>query len=133
MDRSTRKLHTRIAIPAGAAVLFSIGAFALPMITAPDYTAPGIFSEFRFASWGLLTGLLVVAGAAALAAFSRPQRAAGLLFGAAAVVGVHLLEAPMTGDRVADAAAGQGTWLALACLLAMVAAAVMASRVGVRV
>lgn len=126
VDRSELTLHTRIAIPAGAAILFSVGAFALPMITAPDYTAPGIFSEFRFASWGLLVGLLVVAGAAALAAFARPRRAAGLLFGAAAVVGVHLLEAPMTGDRVAAAAAGQGTWLSLACLLALVAAAVLA-------
>lgn len=126
VDRTERALHTRIAIPAGAAILFAVGAFALPMITAPDYTAPGIFSEFRFASWGLLIGFLVVAGAAAVAAFARPRRAAGLLFGAAAVVGVHLLEAPMTGDRVADAAAGQGTWLSLACLLALVAAAVMA-------
>lgn len=126
VDRTERKLNTRIAIPAGAAVLFSVGAFALPMITAPDFAAPGIFSEFRLASWGLLIGFLVVAGAAAVAAFARPRRAAALLFGAAAVVGVHLLELPMTGDRVAGAAAGQGTWLSLACLLALVAAAAMA-------
>jgi len=49
-----------------------------------------------------------------------------LLFGAAAVVGAHLLELPMTGDRVADASAGQGTWLSLACLVALVAGAVTA-------
>ncbi|MFC4853350.1 hypothetical protein [Actinophytocola glycyrrhizae] len=126
VDVSERKLHTRVAIPAGAAVLFAVGAFAAPMIVATDFTAPGIFSEFRLASWGLLTGLAVVAGAAAVAAFARPARAAGLLFGAAAVVGVHLLELPMTGDRVADASAGQGTWLALACLVALVAGAVTA-------
>ena len=126
VDLTERTLNTRIAVPAGAAILLGVGAFALPMIVADDFTAPGIFSEFRLASWGLLIGFAVVAGAAALAAFARPVRAAGLLFGAAAVVGVHLLELPMTGDRVADASAGQGTWLSLACLVALVAGAVMA-------
>ncbi|MFI7679726.1 hypothetical protein [Actinophytocola sp. NPDC049390] len=126
VDLTERTLHTRIAIPAGAAVLLAVGAFAAPMIAAPDYTAPGIFSEFRFASWGLLIGFAAVAGAAAVAAFSRPRRAAALLLGGAAVVGVHLLELPMTGDRAEGATAGQGTWLSLACLVALVAAAVMA-------
>ncbi|MBE1477405.1 hypothetical protein [Actinophytocola algeriensis] len=126
VDLSERKLHTRVAIPVGAAILLAVGAFAAPMIVAPEFTAPGIFSEFRLASWGLLIGFAVVAGAAAVAAFSRPVRAAGLLFGGAVVVGVHLLELPMTGDRVADASAGQGTWLSLACLVALVAGAVAA-------
>ncbi|WP_459707161.1 hypothetical protein [Actinophytocola sp. KF-1] len=126
VDLTERTLHTRIAIPAGAAVLLAVGAFAAPMISAPDFTAPGIVTEFRLASWGLLIGLAVVAGAAAVAAFSRPHRAAALLFGGAAVVGVHLLELPMTGDRAEGATAGQGTWLSLACLLALVVAAVTA-------
>ncbi len=126
VDLTERTLHTRIAIPAGAAVLFAVGAFAAPMITAPGFTAPGIFTDFRLASGGLLIGLAVVAGAAAVAAFSRPVRAAALLLGGAAVVGVHLLELPMTGDRAEGATAGQGTWLALACLVALVAAAVTA-------
>jgi len=126
VDVSERNLHHRVAIPVGAATLFAIGAFASPMIVAPDFTAPGIFSEFRLASWGLLIGLAVVVCAAAIAAFARPARAAGLLFGAAAVVGVHLLELPMTGDRVADASAGLGTWLSLACLVALVVSAVLA-------
>jgi hypothetical protein len=126
VDLTERKLHVRVAVPAGAAILFAIGAFALPMIVADDFTAPGIFTEFRLASWGLLIGFVVVAGAAAVAAFARPARAAALLFGGAVVVGVHLLELPMTGDRVADASAGQGTWLSLACLVALVAGAVLA-------
>ncbi|MDQ3788222.1 MAG: hypothetical protein M3422_13400 [Actinomycetota bacterium] len=126
VDLTARTLHTRTAIPAAAAILFAVGAFALPMIAAPDFTAPGIFSEFRLASWGLLIGLTVVAGAAAVAAYSRPHRAAALLFGGAAVVGVHLLELPMTGDRADGATAGAGTWLSLACLVALVVAAVVA-------
>jgi hypothetical protein len=126
VDLSERKLNTRVAIPVGAAILLAVGAFAFPMIVAPDFAAPGIFSEFRLASWGLLIGFAAVAGAAAVAAFARPKRAAALLFGGAVVVGVHLLELPMTGDRVADAAAGQGTWLSLACLVALVAGAMTA-------
>jgi hypothetical protein len=126
VDLTERTLHTRIAIPLGAAVLFAVGAFGLPMIEAPDFTAPGIWSEFRLASWGLLIGFVVVAAASVVAVMARPARAAALLFGAAAVVGVHLLELPMTGGRVPDAAAGPGTWLSLACLLALVVAAVLA-------
>ena len=126
IDLSERTLHTRIAIPLGAAVLFAVGAFGLPMIEAPDFTAPGIWTEFRLASWGLLVGFAVVVVAAVIAAMARPARAAALLFGAAAVVGVHLLELPMTGDRVTDASAGPGTWLSLACVVALLVAAALA-------
>jgi hypothetical protein len=127
IDLSERTLHTRLAIPLGAAVLFAVGAFALPMIEAPDFTAPGIWTEFRLASWGLLIGFAVVAAAAVIAAMARPVRAAALLFGAATVVGVHLLELPMTGARVTGASAGPGTWLAVACLLALLVAAALAA------
>lgn len=126
VDVSERRLRTRIAVPAGGAILLAAGAFGSPMIVATDFAAPGIWSEFRLASWGLLVAFVVVAGAAAIAAFARPARGAALLLGAAAVVGVHLLELPMTGDRVPGASAGQGTWLSLACLVALVVAAVAA-------
>jgi hypothetical protein len=126
VDLSKRVFHGRYAIPTGGAVLFAIGAFASPMIKASDYTAPGIVTDFRLASWGLLIGLLVVVGAAGIAAVARPARAAALLFGAAIVVGVHVLELPMTGGRATDAQAGSGTWLSLACLVALVVAAVAA-------
>lgn len=126
VDLTNRKLHSRYAIPAGGAVLFGIGAFGSPMIKAPDFTAPGIWSDFRLASWGLLIGLVVVVAAAGIAAVARPARAAALLLGAAVVVGIHLLELPMTGDRAPDATAGTGTWLSLACLVALLVAAVAA-------
>jgi hypothetical protein len=126
VDLTNRTLHSRYAIPAGGAVLFAIGAFGSPMIKAADFTAPGIWTDFRLASWGLLIGLVVVAAAAGIAALARPARAAALLLGAAAVVGIHLLELPMTGARASDAHAGTGTWLSLACLVALVAAAVAA-------
>jgi hypothetical protein len=125
-DLSKWTLHTRYAIPAGGAVLFAIGAFTSPMIKATGYTPAGILTEFRLASWGLLIGLVVVVGAAVLAAFARPARAAALLLGAAVVAGIHVLELPLTGGRVAGAGAGGGTWLTLACLVALVIAAVAA-------
>ncbi|TDV41374.1 hypothetical protein [Actinophytocola oryzae] len=126
VDLSKRTMHLRYGLPAGGAVLFALGAFTSPMIKAAGYKSPGILSDFRLASWGLLIGLLVVLGAAVLAAFSRPARAAALLLGAAVVVGIHLLELPMTGGRAADSQAGAGTWLTLACLVALVVAAVAA-------
>jgi hypothetical protein len=127
VDLSRRVFHTRYAVPAGGAALFAIGAFASPMITAPGFTAPGIWTEFRLTSWGLLIGLVVVVAAAVIAALARPARAAALLLGAAIVVGVHLLEYPMTSDRAADAQVGSGTWLSLACLVALVVAALAAA------
>jgi hypothetical protein len=126
VDLTKRVLNSRYGIPAGGAALFAIGAFGSPMITAPDFTAPGIWTDFRLASWGLLIGLVVVAAAAAIAALARPARAAALLLGAAVVVGVHLLELPMTGDRAPDAHAGTGTWLSIACLVALLVAAIAA-------
>jgi hypothetical protein len=126
VDLSKRTLHIRYGVPAGGAVLFAIGAFTSPMLKADGYTAPGILTEFRLASWGLLIGLVVVVAAAAIAALARPVRAAPLLLGAATVAGVHVLQFPMTSGRVAGAEVGSGTWLALACLVALIAAAIAA-------
>jgi hypothetical protein len=123
VDLTERTTHLSVAAPAGAAILFSIGAFGFPMITAPDFVAPGIWSDFRLASWGLVIAMVVVIAAGVLAAVSRPARASALLLGAAAVVGVHALEFPMTSDRVEGAGAGSGTWLALAACLAFLVAA----------
>jgi hypothetical protein len=58
-----------------------------------------------------------------LATVARPHRATALLVGAAAVVGVHALEFPMTSDRTNDAAVGSGTWFAIAACVAFLAAA----------
>lgn len=125
VDLTERTTHMSVAAPAGAAILFSVGAFGFPMITAPDFVAPGIWSEFRLASWGLLIAMVVVIAAGVLATVARPARAAALLLGAAAVVAVHALELPMTSDRAEGAAAGSGTWLAIvACLAFLVAAGV---------
>jgi hypothetical protein len=125
VDLTERRMHVPVALPAGAAVLFGIGAFGFPMITAPDFVAPGIWSDFRLASWGLLIAMAVVIAAGLIATVARPHRATALLLGAAAVVGVHALELPMTSDRARAAAAGSGTWLAIvACLAFLIAAGV---------
>lgn len=126
VDLTERRLHIRIVVPLVAVVLLAVGAFGLPMITAPDFVAPGIWTEFRLGSWGLLVALAVVLVAAVIASMARPARAAALLLGAATVVGIHLLELPMTGDRAAGATAGAGTWLSLACAVALIVSAVVA-------
>ncbi|HEU5471583.1 MAG TPA: hypothetical protein VFV67_13095 [Actinophytocola sp.] len=126
LDLTERGVNIAVAVPGTAAVLFAFGAFGLPAIRAPEFVAPGIWSEFRLSSWGLLLGLVVVIAVAVLAPVSRPSRAAALLLGAAVVVGVHLLEFPLTSGRVEQAVAAQGTWLSAAALVALVVAAVVA-------
>jgi hypothetical protein len=127
VDLTERGANLAVIVPAAAAVLLAIGAFGLPAVRAPDFVAPGIWSEFRLASWGLLVALVVVIVVAVLAPGSRPAQAASLLLGAAALVGIHLLELPLTGARAANATAGQGTWLSVACAAALVAAAIAAT------
>ncbi|WP_460398585.1 hypothetical protein [Actinophytocola sediminis] len=127
VDLTDRTVYLPVAAPVAAAILFSVGAFGFPMITAPDLVAPGIWTNFRLASWGLLLAMVVVICAGVLAARSRPARAAALLLGAAVVVGVHALEFPLTGDRAEEAGAASGTWLSIACCLAFLVAAGIAA------
>ncbi|MFL6143932.1 MAG: hypothetical protein ACJ72N_18970 [Labedaea sp.] len=126
VDLTERGVNRAVLIPAVAAMVLALGAFALPAVKAADFVAPGLYTQFRLASWGLVLGLVVVIAAGALAPVSRPARAAALLFGATGVVGVHLLEFPLTKDRADDAVVGPGTWLSLACVAALVVAAVVA-------
>jgi hypothetical protein len=126
VDLNDRQTNIMLAAPLAAAALFAIGAFGLPTMRATDFVAPGIWANFRLASWGLLLAVLAVIVAAGVAARSRPSRGAVLLFGAAAVVGVHALEFPLTAARAEGSQAGPGTWLSLACITALVISAFVA-------
>lgn len=129
-DRTGAALNLPVAVPSWVAALLSVGAFGFPMIDAPDFVAPGIWSDFRVGSWGLLVAVVVVTAACLFAVGARPARAVALLLGAVVVVGVHLLELPLTGDRTAQAAPGLGMWLSLACVAALLLAAAMAVLTG---
>lgn len=129
-DVDLTELSARRAVlgPAVLAGVLAVGAFSLPVVTAPDYTAPGVFTDFGITSWGLLAALVSVLVAVVLAPVCRGSRAAALLCGAAAVVGVRALELPLTGDRAAGAAPGLGLWFCLACLVTLLATALVAAR-----
>jgi hypothetical protein len=129
VDLTERNVNIMLAAPVAAAGLFAIGAFGLPTMRAPEFVAPGLWSNFRLASWGLLIAVLVVLVIAVLATRSRPSRAVALLLGAAALVGVHALEMPLTAERVRGATVGPGTWLSLACIAALVISALVAATV----
>lgn len=108
--------------------LFAVGAFALPVLRAPDFAAVGLF-DLRVGSWGLIATLLAVLAAAGLSLVARPPRAAALLLGAALVIAVRVLEYPLTSGRVAGAAPAAGLWLAAASAVALlIGAAVSGSR-----
>jgi hypothetical protein len=116
----------RVLVPGAIAAVLAIGAFGLPVLTATGYTGPGVWSNFTFASWGLVLALIVVIAAALLAPSCRPQRATALLAGAAGVVVVRVLALPLNKAMVAHPTAGPGFYLALACLVALIVAAVLA-------
>lgn len=115
-----------VLTPVVAAGVLAVAAFGLPVFSAPGYTAAGLWSNFDTPSWGLLTALVIVLGAAALALRSRPRPAAALLVGAALLAGLHAAELPLVGGSVAGAQAATGFWVALASAVAFLVAAVMA-------
>ncbi|GGM58868.1 hypothetical protein GCM10012275_32620 [Longimycelium tulufanense] len=123
VDITALSVDPKVAWTAGVAVVLAAGAFGLPAVAGPDYVSAGLVTQFRTSSWGLLAGLVAVAAACVVAARSRPVRGAALLLGAAALVGVRLLELPLTAGRVAGAGPAGGVWFGIACLVALLAAA----------
>ena len=123
VDLTEVRWRPMVLAPSIAAALLAVGAFGFPMLQANGFTPPGLWSDFRFASWGLLFGLLGVIAAAVLAAVCRPQRGAALLLGAAGVVLVRLLSLPLNHTIAPGVTAGRGLFVAIVCLVALVVAA----------
>ncbi|MFR9731481.1 hypothetical protein ACL03H_19820 [Saccharopolyspora sp. MS10] len=130
VDLTERDWRPVVAVPAGISALLGLAAVLLPVLTAPDYTAPGVFTRFGTASWGLIGAGLAVLIAAVLATRSRPERAVALLGGAALVMAVRALEFPLTADRAEGAAPGPGLWCAIAASVALLITAALAARRG---
>ncbi|MGH3436279.1 MAG: hypothetical protein ACRDRN_07400 [Sciscionella sp.] len=118
VDVSERACRLPVLLLALSGTALAVAGFGLPMLRATGYSAAGLWSHFRFASWGLVLALVAVALAAVIAGFARPARGAGLLVGAAAVLGMHCLKVPLTPTRALPASAGPGL---LPCLLGVVA------------
>lgn len=125
-DAGADDASASLLTPLAAAAVLAVGAFGLPTFTAPSYVAPGLWSNFETTSWGIVAAVVTVLGAAALALWSRPRPAAGLLAGAAVVVALRAAEWPAVGGSVDGSSAGIGFWLSLACVLALLLSAVLA-------
>jgi hypothetical protein len=123
VDLTERRSSPVLLAVASLGALLAVAALVFPTFTAPGYSAPSLSAELSIGWWGLALSALAVAGAALLAAFSRPARAVALLLGGALVIGIHLLELPLTSARVRDFSPTAGTWLGLAALLALLVAA----------
>jgi hypothetical protein len=117
----------RVLTPVVAGGVLAVAAFGLPVFSVPGYVAPGLWSNFDTPSWGLLTTVVVVLGAAGLALRSRPKPAAALLTGAALLTALHAAELPLVGGALGDASPATGFWVALAAVAALLAAAVMSA------
>ncbi|MGH3520344.1 MAG: hypothetical protein ACRDQ7_23765 [Haloechinothrix sp.] len=126
-DLAERSSDPRLRVVAAVSAVLAIGAFGASTIDAPEFVGSGLWHDFGVPFWGLLAALLVVLGVLALAPRCRPARATALLTGAVGVVGVRALELPLVGGRVADSAAGVGSWLAFACLLSVAVGAALSA------
>ncbi|MEU6129303.1 hypothetical protein ABZ805_09040 [Saccharopolyspora sp. NPDC047091] len=127
-DLAERSWRPAVAVPAAVAALLGLAAVLLPVLAAPDYTAPGVFTRFSTSSWGLIGAGVAVLVAAVLAVRSRPPRAAALLVGAALVMAVRALEFPLTAGRAEGAVPGPGLWCAIAAAVVLLVAAALAAR-----
>ncbi|WP_277670236.1 hypothetical protein [Saccharomonospora viridis] len=116
----------RMLIPLTAAAVLAIAAFGTPLVTAPEYVEPGLWSDVGTPTWGLAAAVLVIVGACVLATRSRPARAAALLAGVACVVGLRAATAPLVGGEIDGSAAGLGLWFSLAALAALAGAGAVA-------
>ncbi|GAA2808231.1 hypothetical protein [Saccharopolyspora taberi] len=119
--------RTVLALSAVAGVLGAL-SLVLPVIVAPGYTPPGVFSDFSTTSWGLVAALTAVIGAALLAPRCRPARASALLCGGGVVVAVRVLELPLTAARAEGSGPGLGLWAGIAALVMFACTAVVAAR-----
>ncbi|HEY3607775.1 MAG TPA: hypothetical protein VGL06_09770 [Pseudonocardiaceae bacterium] len=126
VDLTELSWRPRVLVPAVVAAALAVGAFGLPVLQAAGFRPPGIWSDFRFASWGLVFSLAAVLAAALLAPICRPARAVGLLIGAAGLVLVRLLSLPLDRSMAPGTSAGPGLPIAVACLVALLVAAGMA-------
>ncbi|MDI2028919.1 hypothetical protein QFW96_09870 [Saccharopolyspora sp. TS4A08] len=126
VDLTEMAMRRLVLIPSLVALVLGAGAFSLPVLTAPDYSAPGVFTDFGTTSWGLVLALAAVVGATALAPMCRPGPAAALLFGAALLVAVRALEFPLTAGRLTGAAPGLGLWCAIGCAVVLLGTALAA-------
>jgi hypothetical protein len=126
VDLTELSWRPQVLVPAVVAAALAVGAFGLPVLQAAGFRPPGIWSDFRFASWGLVFSLVAVLAAALLAPICRPARAVGLLLGAAGLVLVRLLSLPLDRSMAPGTSAGPGLLIAVACLVALLVAAGMA-------
>ena len=123
---AARPADRPLLLAVGLVVVLAVPAFVLPVATGPGYRAGAIDPASGLTAWGLVTGLVAVVLAAAVAPRCRPVRGAALLVGAGLVVAVRLAELPLVAARVDGMAAAPGTWASLACLVALVAAVAVA-------
>ncbi|WP_253829625.1 hypothetical protein [Prauserella aidingensis] len=107
--------------------VLTVVAFGLPVFTAPDYVAAGLWARFGTPSWGLLAGTAVVLGGLVLAARSRRAPAVGVLCGAGVVLALHAASFPLSRGEIAGASAGAGFWCAFAAVVVVLVAAMAAA------
>lgn len=128
VDLSLRVARPTVFWPTLLGVALAVAGFGLPVERAAHYTPPGLWSNFRFSSWGMVVVLVALCGAAVVAAYARPTRGAALLLGGAAVLAVRCAELPLTTGRAAGTTVAAGEYFSLAAVIVLLLAAGLAVR-----
>jgi hypothetical protein len=117
------------AASAAAASALTVPAFWLPLVDGVGWGATGVLQPpFGLASWGLLAGFLVTAGALLISPRCRAARAVALLGGVATVLVVRLVWLVAGGDGLSVGGPGEGAWASGLCLLLVMVTLVVALR-----
>lgn len=107
--------------------VLAVAAFGLPVFTASDYVAAGLWTRFGSPSWGLLAAAVVTVGALVLSARCRQAPAVGLLCGVGVVLALHAASFPLSRGEIEGVSAGPGFWFAFAAVGAVLVAAMAAA------
>ena len=119
------------AAASAAAAALTVPAFWLPLVDGVGWGATGVLQPpFGLASWGLLAGFAVTAGALLICPRCRPPRSVAVLAGVAFVLVVRLVWLAVGAGPLSGGRPGEGAWASMLCLLLVLMTLAVALRAG---
>ncbi|HTF51866.1 MAG TPA: hypothetical protein VK735_30850 [Pseudonocardia sp.] len=118
-----------VAAASAAAAVLAVPAFWLPLVDGAGWAPTGVLQPpFGLASWGLLAGFAVTAGALLIAPRCRPGQAVALFGGVVVVLVLRLGRLAVAAGQLPPDGLGEGAWATGLCLLLVLVAAPIALR-----
>ncbi len=118
----------RLLVAGSVAATVSVVALGVPLYSGPNASATSFALPWGWDAWGQALFGVVVVMTVIVAARSRPARAAALVVGAAAGMGIYLASWPLTIGRIAGASVDFGVPIATLAVLLLASTAFLAVR-----